>query len=231
MADTAAHLEREVLPDVPIRHGISSLPWGLRALLGYARELCAGVLSAFVAELSRSLKWRAKKEHGLRSVADAFSGAVAAVQRVDSAVRLSVHYHVLALDGVYVREDPGDAQSPLVFRALPAPTRAEVAEVARRTAQRVEKLLQARGRSLDPEQSDAEPVELQLEHPALSACYDAAALGIAVSRDRAGQPTLRLICSDTTGPSAAESSAQPVAEVSGFTPSAFLCTCVPSAKS
>ena len=179
MADTAVHLEREVLPDVPIRHWICSLPWGLRALLGYDRELCAGVLSAFVAELSRSLKWRAKQEYRLASVASAFTGAIVAVQRVDSAVRLNVHYHVFALDGVYVREDPSDAQSPLVFRALPTRARAEVAEVARRTAQRAQKLLQARGRSLDPEQSDAEPVELQLEHPALSACYDAAALGIA----------------------------------------------------
>ena len=93
---------------------------------------------------------------------------------------------LLALDGVYVREDSSDPRSPLVFRALPTPTRAEVAEVAHRTAQRVEKLLQARGRSLDPERNDAEPVQLQLEHPALAACYDAAALGIAISGDRAG---------------------------------------------
>ena len=83
MADTAVHLEREVLPEVPIRHWISSLPWGLRALLGYDRELCAGVLSAFVAELTRSLKWRAKQEYGLASVASAFTGAIAAVQRVE----------------------------------------------------------------------------------------------------------------------------------------------------
>jgi hypothetical protein len=60
MADTAVRVEREVLPVVPIRHWICSLPWGLRALLGYERELCAAVLSALVAELSRSLKWRAK---------------------------------------------------------------------------------------------------------------------------------------------------------------------------
>ena len=216
MADTAVHLEREVLPEVPIRHWICSLPWGLRALLGYDRELCAGVLSAFVAELSRSLKWRAKKDLGLKSVADAFTGAVAAVQRVDSAVRLNVHYHVLALDGVYVRQDPSDPHSALVFRALPTPTREQVAQVARRTADRVERLVEAQGRSLDPEQSAGEPVELQLEHPALAACYDAAALGIAVSGDRAGQPTLRLISSDRTDPGPDESADEPVAEVSGF---------------
>ncbi len=40
MCDLAVHLEREVLPEVPIRHWICSLPWGLRALLGYDSELC-----------------------------------------------------------------------------------------------------------------------------------------------------------------------------------------------
>lgn len=126
MADTAVHLERSVLPAVPIRHWICSLPWGLRALLGYDRKLCAGVVSAFVSELSRSLRSRAKHALRLRSVAAAHTGAVAAIQRTDSALRLNVHAHVLALDGVYVRDDETGA---LVFHPLPTPTRAEVAAV------------------------------------------------------------------------------------------------------
>jgi hypothetical protein len=51
MVDTAVHLEQEVLPAVPVRHWICSLPWGLRSLLGYDRRLCAAVVSAFVGEL------------------------------------------------------------------------------------------------------------------------------------------------------------------------------------
>jgi len=68
MTDTAVHLEQRVLPEVPIRHWIGSLPWGLRALLGYDRRLCARVLAAFVGELARSLKRRAKRLLGLGSV-------------------------------------------------------------------------------------------------------------------------------------------------------------------
>ncbi len=69
MADTAAHLEERVLPRVPIRHWIRSLPRGLRALLGYDasesptgddRKLCSEVVSAFMTEVRRSLRWRAK---------------------------------------------------------------------------------------------------------------------------------------------------------------------------
>jgi hypothetical protein len=59
MADTGVHLEQRVLPEAPVRHWICSLPWGLRALLGYDKRLCAEILAAVIAELGRSLKWLA----------------------------------------------------------------------------------------------------------------------------------------------------------------------------
>jgi len=46
---------------------------------------------------------------------------------------------------------------------------------------RVELILKKHGRSLEPDFSDVAPTELQLEHPALAACYDAAALAVTVS--------------------------------------------------
>jgi hypothetical protein len=211
MADTAVHLEESVLPRVHVRHWICSLPWGLRALLGYDSGLCAEVASAFVGELSRSLCWRAKQRFGLRSVADAFSGAVAAVQRTDGAVRLNVHFHVLALDGVYVRDA---ATEKLAFRQLPTPTHAEIAQVARGTADRIEQILRAHGRSLDPQLSQDAPLLLD-DAPGLAACYDAAARGISVSGERAGQPTLRLIVDHDPPPAKPAELDQPVAEVRG----------------
>src|SRR5690606_24065614 len=62
MSDTAVHLEQEVLPEVPVRHWVCTFPWGVRAVLGYDRELCRVAASAFAKELSRSLKHRAKRE-------------------------------------------------------------------------------------------------------------------------------------------------------------------------
>ena len=212
MAESAVHLEERVLPAVPVRHWICSLPWGLRALLGYDRELCAEVVSAFVGELSRSLKRRAKRELSLRSVEDAHTGAVCAVQRTDSALRLNVHLHVLSLDGVYVRDSE---TRKLVFEALEAPTHVEVLEVAHRTAERVDRLLRKSARSLEREGDQPEP-DLVLDEPGLAACYAAAAQGIGVSGERAGQPALRLVfgepaSADAAGPSADE----PVAEHRG----------------
>lgn len=177
--------------------------------------LCAEVVSAFVLELSRSLKRRAKRRFGLDSVADAHTGAVAAIQRTDSALRLNVHAHVLALDGVYVRERE---DGPLVFLPLPTPTSAEVADVARRTAERIECILRAHGRSLDPQMQDDEPPALCLDEPGLAACYAAAAQGIALTGERAGQSTLRLVVSQdprAEAPAARDNN-EPVAEVRGI---------------
>ncbi|MBK9000395.1 MAG: hypothetical protein IPM35_32140 [Myxococcales bacterium] len=156
------------------------VPWGLRALLGYDRKLCAEVVSVFMGEVDRSLRWRAKRELGLASVAEAHPGGVAAVQRTDSALRLNVHFHSRALDGVYVHQS-GDPRSPFEYRELAAPTHADIAEVASRTAARVEKILRAHGGRLDPELGDDTPPELALDEPGLAPCYAAAAQGISVS--------------------------------------------------
>lgn len=214
MADAAVHLEERVLPRVPVRHWVCSLPWGLRALLGYDHELCAKVVSAFVGELSRSLAKRAKRELGLASVRDAHTGAVCAVQRTDGALRLNVHMHVLALDGVYVRDR---RSGKLEVHAFAAPVRKDVEDVARRTADRIDKLLRRAGRSLDPEmQSEAAQPVLELDEPGLASCYAAAAGGISVSGERAGLPALRLMSSSARAePGSGAAEGEPVAEVRG----------------
>ena len=94
--------------------------------MGYDPRLCTDVLRVFVGALKRSLRWRAKRQLGLRSVDDAHVGAVTFVQRSDSALRLNVHFHTLALDGVYVRSEAG----ALDFHRLGEPTRADVERVA-----------------------------------------------------------------------------------------------------
>jgi len=105
MSDAAAHLVDEVFPEVPVRQWACSLPWRLRVLLGYDRALCSDVLSAFTGAVSRSLRHRAKAQLDLSSVDDAHVGAVSFIQRSDSSLRLNVHFHTLALDGVYVRDN------------------------------------------------------------------------------------------------------------------------------
>lgn len=61
MVDAAVHLEANVLPEVNVRHWVCSLPWGIRAFLGYDKRLCAATLAAFVKECFRSLNGAPKR--------------------------------------------------------------------------------------------------------------------------------------------------------------------------
>lgn len=53
-------------------------------------------------------------------------GAVTFVQRCDASLQLNVHFHTLALDGMYVRDESGAR----LFHRLPDPTHEEVVQVA-----------------------------------------------------------------------------------------------------
>jgi len=74
MADLAAHLVDEVLPEAPVRQWVCSLPWRARYPLAFDRRLCAQTLGAFTWALRRSLRRRAKRALGLRSVTQAQTG-------------------------------------------------------------------------------------------------------------------------------------------------------------
>jgi hypothetical protein len=52
MAETAAHLVDHVLPDVPYRQWVLSLPHRVRFLCAYDHELCAGVRRIFAHAVS-----------------------------------------------------------------------------------------------------------------------------------------------------------------------------------
>jgi hypothetical protein len=82
MADTAAHLVDRVLPEVPVRQWVLSLPFALRYRLAYDVRLASAVLAVFVRTVFASLRRRARRQWGLpRSQC----GAVTFVQRFGDA--------------------------------------------------------------------------------------------------------------------------------------------------
>jgi len=136
MVDTAALLVDEVLPEVPIRQWVLSVPFPLRFL--FAREPAAmgSVLRLVVRAIESWLIGRS----GQRRV-NARGGAVTLVQRFGSALNLNIHYHILALDGVYAADRQGRPR----FVSVPAPTSVELNQLLEQIVQRVGRHLERRG--------------------------------------------------------------------------------------
>lgn len=180
MADTAAHLVDRVLPEVPVRQWVLSLPWGLRYRLGYDASLARKVLGVFVWCVFVSLRRRARKQW---AIPRAQCGSVTFVQRFGDALNLNVHFHSLVLDGVYARTNDGH----LRFHALPPPDDAEVERVATQVARRLARLLGRRG--LGDESAEDDP--LAAEEPLLASLYAASVASHIATGSRSGQRVLR----------------------------------------
>src|SRR4029434_3794137 len=85
-----------VLPDVPIRQWVLSLPYRLRYLLAWDHDLCRAVVSVHARAVLGFLRARARRD----GVANGRSGAVAIIQRFGGALNLNIHIHALVIDGV-----------------------------------------------------------------------------------------------------------------------------------
>ena len=112
MVDTAARLVDEVLPQVPVRQFVLSLPFEIRYRLAYDGKLISGLLAVFLRVVTA---WYVRQARG-QGYRGARCGSVTFVQRFGSSINLNPHFHVLFLDGVYVPAAEGGAP---VFVAAP----------------------------------------------------------------------------------------------------------------
>ena len=176
----AARLVDHILPPVPVRQFVLSLPVPLRFVLAYDPDLCSRVLGRFLAEVFRWQRWTAKRELGLRSVADAHGGAFTAIHRSGSSLNLNLHYHAGVLDGVYVTPSGANGKGP-EFRALPPPTRDDLMEISSRVYHLTRQLFVRLGR--DGERPETTEDNGELEEPLLVDCV----LGVTSRRGSAGR--------------------------------------------
>jgi hypothetical protein len=183
MADTAAHLVDRVFPEVSVRQWVLSFPYALRYRLAYNSSLVRDVLQIFVRGVFASIRRRVGISSSNRQ---ARCGAVAFIQRFSDALNLDPHFHVLALDGIYVVDGKGQP----VFRHVSPPTDKEVARVAERIHRRVARLVEKRG--LGPQADPDEADGLQRDEPLLAELYGASVLGRVATGPRAGMRIARV---------------------------------------
>jgi hypothetical protein len=179
MAERAAHLVDHVLPDVPVRQWVLSLPHRLRYQLAWNHDACKAVAGVFVRAVLDSLRRRA----GLSEVRDGRSGAVAIVQRFGGGLNLNVHIHALVLDGVFTRD--ADA---VQFHRLSAPTMLDVAEVLAAIEPAIRRVLDRHGLGND-EGTLGEWVD---EAPVLAGLAAASVQGVLALGVRRGARVCRL---------------------------------------
>jgi len=149
MAETAAHLVDHVLPDVPYRQWVLSLPHRVRFLCAYDHSICTAVRRILMRAIQGHYRRRAE---GLGVKAPRIE-AVAFEQHFDSALRLHLHYHTIWADGAFLC-DPDCERSKFFAMLL---TDHDVAQLASTIKTRVLRLLKRRGKLTDdaaPEASD-----------------------------------------------------------------------------
>ena len=179
MADTAAHRVDCVLPEVPVRQWVLTLPDPLRYRCAYDARLTSEVLRAFVRALFAELRRRARHPWGARTQP---CGAATFIQRFGSAMNLNLHFQPLALDGVYAdTRDPGSVPR---FLPLPPPDDDAVARVLAGTARRLQRRVAERAGEDDD--------TLARDEPLLAVLAAASLRGRSASGPNAGERWRRL---------------------------------------
>jgi hypothetical protein len=166
MANTAAALVDRVLPDVPVRQYVLSLPYELRKLAAFKADVLTALGRIFVEAIFADYRARARRT----GIEDAQCGAVNFVHRAGS-LNLNVHFHVTVLDGVFNR----DAAVGVLFHPAAAPTREALEALVQRVHERSLAWLRRRG------YLDERPIDERSNEPPAQTALDACA-AIAIGR-------------------------------------------------
>ncbi len=143
-----------MLPDVPVRQYVLTLPYELRKLAAFKAEVLTTIGRIAVEAIFASYRARANR----RGVEDGQCGAINFVQRFGS-LNLHVHFHIALPDGVFTR----GADAGVLFHPASAPTREELDAVVRHVQRRATAWLRRHG-YLDERSNDLP------EQTALDAC-------------------------------------------------------------
>jgi hypothetical protein len=141
MAQTAAHLVEQVIPWVPTRQWVVSVPVSLRYWMAASQDLTAKVHTIIRATIGQYYVNQAVTQGHER--ANVHPGSVTFLQRFGSALNLNLHCHCVFIEGVYL--DRTDAGRKPGFLAGEPPSNTDVAEVVQNISRRVIRTLRRLG--------------------------------------------------------------------------------------
>jgi hypothetical protein len=124
MAETAAHLVDHVIPHVPVRQFVLSVPKRLRPFLHHRPRTATAVLHILLRALQATLRKACPTAPATSAL-----GAVSFLHRFGSSLNPHFHYHVCVVDGLFEKveddtaQDPSHPQTSLRFHEATALTR------------------------------------------------------------------------------------------------------------
>lgn len=160
MNELSLHLMDHVVPDVPLRQFVLTLPFGLRLLVARDKRLLAAVRTVFLRAVSGFVRKKAREAYPSKTL---LTAGLCVVQRFGSALQLAPHFHAALFDGAYRADDDGK----LHFVAAPAITPAERLALTTRIASRMERMLARRGLFLNGQWTAQDDAGLQLSMEAM----------------------------------------------------------------
>src|SRR6266545_3804371 len=141
MAQRAAHLVERVIPWVPTRQRVVSVPVPLRYWMAASQDLTATVHTIIRTTIGQYYVNQAVQRGLPRQKVQ--PGSVTFIQRFGSAINLHLHFHVVFLEGVYLdRADQG--LTPRFVKGEPPPNTA-IAAVVQKISHRVMRKLRQLG--------------------------------------------------------------------------------------
>jgi hypothetical protein len=190
MAQMAAHLVEEVIPWVPTRQWVVSVPIPLRYWIAPSKELTATVHTIIRRTIGQYYVNHAVTQGMDRTRIQA--GSVTFLQRFGGSMNLNLHYHLVFLEGVFV-DRTAQGLKPRFVPADP-PTDAEIAAVLHKISQRVIRQLRRRG-YLEADTQDVVPTGYDPasdEDPELARTMAASVQQRIAFGERAGQKVRRI---------------------------------------
>ena len=136
MVETAAHLTDHVLPNVPHRQWVVSVPKRVRYLFRTERETVGAVLRIFMRALETTLR-----RGSLGAPATSRFGAVAFVHHFGSSLNEHIHFHCIVPDGVFSEGPDGEA----LFHEATLLTETDIEALGQKTRRRTLRWLTRRG--------------------------------------------------------------------------------------
>lgn len=180
MAESAVHLMDNILPKKAMRQWVVTLPFPLRYLVSTNKEIQQKIHQLVIGEVHSYYTQKAKR----LGVKMSRAGSITFIQRWGSALNSNLHFHILAVDGVWFL----NGNDRISFKNISEPSQKDVSRVLERIRDRIFRFLRKKNiLKSDPEYMELANDPLFEESPGFGSSKKASIIGRIAFGERAGK--------------------------------------------